>query len=72
MGHDITEAKARLALIEPKALLELCTFAANAIRLKGHFDAAFRSALIGRVIAHLVARFSYEGIAHHRLTTETP
>ena len=33
MGHDITQAEALLALIEPGALLELCTFAANAIRL---------------------------------------
>jgi hypothetical protein len=47
VGHAITEAKALLALIEPKALLELCTFAAKAIQLDVHFDAAFRSALIG-------------------------
>jgi hypothetical protein len=46
--------------------------AANAIRLDAHFDAAFRSALIRRIIADLVARFSYKGIADHRLTTETP
>jgi hypothetical protein len=72
MGHDITQAEALLALIEPGALLELCTFAANAIRLDAQPDAAFRSALIGRVIADLVARFSYKGIADHRLTTETP
>jgi hypothetical protein len=72
VGHDITEAEALLALIEPGALLELCTFAPNAIRLDSHFDAAFRSALIERIIAHLVARFSYKGIADHRLTTETP
>jgi hypothetical protein len=29
VGHDITQAEALLALIEPGALLELCTFAAN-------------------------------------------
>jgi hypothetical protein len=47
VGYDITQAEALLALIEPGALLELCTFAANPIRLDAHFDAAFRSALIG-------------------------
>jgi hypothetical protein len=72
VGHDITQAEALLALIEPGALLELCTFAANAIRLDAHFDAAFRSVLIARVIAQLVARFCHKEIADHRLTTETP
>jgi hypothetical protein len=72
MGHDITQAEALLALIEPGALLELCTFAANAMRLDAQPDAAFRSVLIGRVIAQLVARFCHKEIADRRLTTETP